>query len=173
MGVMTTKEVSHREEIVVCDKVENKEVGGEEKDNPYTKKTELWRVEDVLFHLYLILTNSYLNYQYIWLKSYINIESLNHCIHAYITLNFFFTFFTLLWIGIIDYNLSIVNHIIIDNNVTQLVVVDSAKPCISQAYSKLSSTHNNTSYWFLCYVNSSVEIGLCCITNMYDFLTWA
>ena len=41
MGVMTTKEVSHREEIVVCDKVENKEVGGEEKDNAYTKKTEL------------------------------------------------------------------------------------------------------------------------------------
>ena len=160
MGVMTTKEVSHREEIVVCDKVENKEVGGEEKDNPYTKKTELWRVEDVLFHLYLILTNSYLNYQYIWLKSYINIESHD-------------PFFTLLWMGFIDYNLSIVNHIIIDNNVTQLVVVDSAKPCISQAYSKLSSTHNCTSYWFLYYVNSSVEIGLCCITNMYDFLTWA
>ena len=159
MGVMTTKEVSHREEIVVCDKIENKEVGGEEKDNPYTKKTELWRVEDVRFHLYLILTNSYLNYQYIWLKSYINIES-----HDLL--------FTLLCMGIIDHNLNIVNHIIIDNNVTQLVVVDSAKPCISQTYSKLSSTHHCTSYWFSWYVNSSVEIGLCCITNMYNFLTW-
>ena len=41
MGVMTTKEVSHREEIVVCDAVENKEVGGGENDNNYTKKTEL------------------------------------------------------------------------------------------------------------------------------------
>ena len=49
MGVMTTKEVSHREEIVVCDKVENKEVGGQEKYNPYTKKTELWRAEDVRY----------------------------------------------------------------------------------------------------------------------------
>ena len=41
MGVMTTKEVSHREEIVVCEEVENKEVGGEEKDNPHLKKIEL------------------------------------------------------------------------------------------------------------------------------------
>ena len=41
MGVMTTKAVSQRSEILVCDKVENEEVGGEEKDNPYTKKTEL------------------------------------------------------------------------------------------------------------------------------------
>ena len=41
MGVMTTKEVSHREEIVVCDEAQNKEVGGQEKDNPYTKKTAL------------------------------------------------------------------------------------------------------------------------------------
>ena len=64
-----------------------------------------------------------------------------------ITLNLsLITFFTLLWMGIIDYNLSIVSHIIIDNNVTQLVVVDSAKPCISQTYSKLSSTHHCTSY---------------------------
>ena len=41
MGVMTTKKVSAYAEIVVCDEVENKEVGGQEKDNPYTKKTEL------------------------------------------------------------------------------------------------------------------------------------
>ena len=41
MGVMTTKEVSHREEIVACDEVQNKEVNRQEEDNPYTKKTEL------------------------------------------------------------------------------------------------------------------------------------
>ena len=41
MGVMTTKAVSHRAEIVVCDKIENEEMGKEEKDNPYATKTEL------------------------------------------------------------------------------------------------------------------------------------
>ena len=89
----------------------------------------------------------------------------------YIKFVFVHIFYIVMHLGIIDYNLSIVNHIVIDNNVTQLVVVDSAKPCISQAYKKLSSTHNCTSYWFLCYVNISVEIGLRCITNMYNFLT--
>ena len=41
MGVMTTKAVSRTAEILACDKVDNTEVVGEEKDNLLTKKTEL------------------------------------------------------------------------------------------------------------------------------------
>ena len=49
----------------------------------------------------------------------------------YIKFVFVHIFYIVMHLGIIDYNLSIVNHIVIDNNVTQLVVVDSTKPCIS------------------------------------------
>ena len=41
MGVMTTKNVNHGEEIVVCDDLRSQVMKGQREDNPYTKKTEL------------------------------------------------------------------------------------------------------------------------------------
>ena len=37
---MSTNAISHRAEIVVCDRIENEEVGKGEKNNPCAKKTE-------------------------------------------------------------------------------------------------------------------------------------
>ena len=41
MGVMTTKKVYYREELIVCDEFQSQDMRGEMEDNPYIKKTEL------------------------------------------------------------------------------------------------------------------------------------